>query len=94
MSVKVHIVDGTGYDCSEVEKKINKFCKGKRILDIKYQTSFYRGLSDSYHNAMIIYEEYKKPMKKDCSTCEYFDLDAQDEPCISCRGYSLWEGRK
>lgn len=40
MNVKVHIVDGTGYDCSEIDRRINEFCKGKRILDIKYQTIF------------------------------------------------------
>lgn len=40
MSVKVHIVDGTQYDSIEVERRINEFCKGKRIIDIKYQTIF------------------------------------------------------
>ena len=40
MSVKVHIVDGTGYDCSEVEKKINKFCKGKGFLILNIKQVF------------------------------------------------------
>ena len=43
MSVKVHIVDGTQYDSIEVERRINEFCKGKRIIDIKYQTDSSQG---------------------------------------------------
>lgn len=90
MSVKVHIVDGTQYDSIEVERRINEFCKGKRIIDIKYQTIFYRSSMDTYHSALIIYDGDEN----NCSNCKYVDVDKCDEPCTGCYDYSLWEGRK
>lgn len=90
MSVKVHIVNDNNSE--KFEQKIENFCEGKTIYNIKYQPVYSDSSKNVYHNAMIIYGEYKNLMKKDCSTCKYFDLNASDAPCMDCYDHSLWEG--
>ena len=79
VNISILLISVNLYDLKKELKELNKFFKNMNEVAEKVQTE---EIKDKLKNGSFI---------KHCSNCEYTDLDANKEPCLSCRNESNWD---